>query len=444
MELKRLVKLAIPLSIYYLTEVMMGVTDMIIVGRLGSTELAAVGLTANVVIEMLLVCFGILSMVGVLSSNALGAGDRAQVSRVVGQGFWLALMLAVLAIGIGLFIPDLFVATGQDPDVVRLSRDYLAWFLWIVPFALLFVVLRNFLTVLSRAGVVAIVTIPAVGLNLALNYLFVFGKLGFPAMGVAGAGLASVIVNVVLLLSLLLYVRFNAFCRPYRLLASVRQFHPSIILNIVRLGTPAGMGALLEGGLFVVVGIMMGTLGAAWLAANEILFHIIPFAFVMALSIGEAAAVRIAFHAGARNYQLTRWVARTALITGCSIMLASALVLWFLPGLVIGMFMEINDPENAEVVEITLSLIRIAAVFQLFDGLQVVTLWCLRGLKDTLVPMWIATAGYWVCGLGSGYVLGFVLGFGAQGVWVGLATGLIVTSLLLAMRLRALFVRQQT
>ena len=435
MELTRLLKLVFPLTIYYITEVAMGMTDMIIVGRLGSTELAAVGLSANIVIELILVCFGLLSMVGVLSSHSLGEGKPERVSLIVGQGFWVAITFSIIVLFLCFKIPRLFEWTGQDAEVIAFARDYLAWFIWITPFALLFVVLRNFLTVLSMAGVVVFVTLPAVGLNLLLNYLLVFGSHGFPQMGVAGAGAASVIVNMVMLSGLLVYVRMHPRCRQFSLLKSMGRLDFGICANIVRLGLPAGLVALVEGGLFTVVGLMMGTLGAAWLAANEILFHILPMAFVIALSIGEAAAVRIAFNVGSGNLAMTRWIAKTAIAMGCGVMLCASLILWFFPEYVIAVFIDIDDPANADVLEIALALIGIAAVFQLFDGLQVVTAWCLRGLKDTLVPLWMASAGYWVCGLGSGYLFGFVWGYGAEGVWYGLAAGLVVTSILLAIRL---------
>ncbi len=433
-ELPRLLKIAFPLALYYLTEVAMALTDMVIVGRLGSTELAAVGLSAGIVTEAILVCFGVLSMVGVLSAQALGAGRKTQVAIIVGQGFWVALTLSALVVALTGMLPELFVATGQDPEVVQFSRDYLAWMIWVTPFALGFVVLRNFLTVLSLAGVVAFVSVPAVGLNLLLNYLLVFGVYGFPEMGVAGAGLASIIVNFIMVLALFVYVRLNHYCREFHLFGALWQLERTIWISIFKLGVPVGMTALLEGGLFAVVGIMMGTLGADWLAANEILFHIIPFAFVVALAIGESAAVRIAYHVGAGNASVTQWIARAALLMGSCVMFVVALISWFFPEQIVALFVDINAPENARVVGIATGLASIAAIFQLFDGLQVVTAWCLRGLKDTVIPMWIASLGYWVCGLGSGYWFGFVQGHGAEGVWWGLAAGLMVTSVLLFTR----------
>ncbi len=435
-ELGKLFKVAFPLALYYITEVAMGITDMMIVGRLGSVELAAVGLTANLLIEAILVCFGLLSVVGVLSSHSLGAGNRENVANTVGQGFWVGLFLSAIVLVLSRWLPDLLVATGQDPEVVYFARQYVVWFVWVVPLSLIFVVLRNFLTVLSMTTIVAYITFPAVALNLVLNYALVFGAWGFPEMGVAGAGVASIIVNFCLVLSLIVYVSMKSECRDFALHRGVWRVDFQIWWSIFKLGAPVGMTAFLEGGLFAVVGIMMGTLGAEWLAANEVLFHMIPIAFVVALAIGESAAVRIAFYTGARNAEMPHWLVRMALVVGCAVMLLSSGILWFFPHIIASLFIDATDPENAQVLSIIVSLASIAAIFQLFDGAQVVTAWCLRGLKDTLVPMWIASAGYWVGGLGTGYWLGFQQGYGAEGVWWGLAAGLMITAILLLIRLK--------
>jgi MATE family multidrug resistance protein len=434
-ELGKLLKIAAPLALYYLTEVAMGLTNMIIVGRLGSAELAAVGLTANMLVAFVLVSFGILSMVSVLSSHSLGSGDRDAVARTVAQGFWVAGGLSLIAVGFGFGIPGIFKLTGQDPEVTRIAGDYVVCLLWFAPFALGFVVLRNFLVVLAKPLVVVYITVPALVLNLLLTYMLVLGGFGLPGLGVAGAGISTTLVNLLMFVSILIYVGIDRDCRAYPVFHSIRKIDLAICRSIIGLGVPAGVTAFLEGGLFVVVGILMGTLGADWLAANEILFHFLGMSFVIAAAIGEAAAVRIAFHAGARNPRLIQWNAISAVTLGSLVMLGSALLLWNFPHHIVGVFINIEAPNNALTVTIAVTLTGIAAVFQFFDGLQAVAGWALRGLKDTLVPMWIATCGYWLCGLGGGYTAGFVLGYGAEGIWWGMAAGLTVAAILLSTRL---------
>ena len=434
-EIGKLLKIAAPLAVYYLTEVAMGVTNMIIVGRLGSTELAAVGLSFNMMIEFIIVAFGVLSMVSVLSSQAMGEGNPEKVTSIVVQGFWVAGGLSILALIFGFNIPLIFEATGQDPEVIRLASEYMMWVVWFSPFALGFVVLRNFLVVLSKPHVVLYITIPALGLNLLINYALVLGNFGFPQLGVSGAGIGTALVNILMFLALLTYVIFDRECRTYKLFKSIREFNPAICRSIFVLGAPAGATAFLEGGLFVAVGILMGTLGADWLAANEILFHLLGMSFVIAAAVGESAAIRIAFNIGSGNARLAQWDAQSAVVLGAGIMFTSAILLWLFPQYVIAIFIDINAPENANTVAIASTLIVIAAVFQVSDGLQAVAAWCLRGLKDTLVPMWIATCGYWLCGLGGGYIAGFVFNYGAEGIWWGMAGGLTVAAVMLSARL---------
>lgn len=434
-ELSRLLKIAGPLALYYLTEVAMGVTNMVIVGRLGSEELAAVGLAAGMQIEFILVCFGILSMVSVLSSQSLGENNHKQVTTIVSQGFWVAGVLSLVAIVFGLNIPAIFELTGQDPEVIRLASDYVIWMAWFSPFALGFVVLRNFLVVISKPQVVLYFTIPALGLNLFINYALVLGKFGLPELGVAGAGIGTTLVNCLMFLGLFSYVSVNTECRHYHLFRSIRDFDYKVCKMIVSLGAPAGISVFLEGGLFVVVGILMGTFGSDWLAANEILFHLISITFVIAVAIGEAASVRIAFNVGAANLKMVQWNALVAVVLGAIVMLFSASILWNIPHLIIALFIDLELPENAQMINIAVSLTAIAAVFQFFDGLQAVSSWALRGLKDTLIPMWIATCGYWLCGLGGGYMAAFVFNYGAEGIWWGMAAGLTVAGILLSTRL---------
>ncbi|MEM7207644.1 MAG: MATE family efflux transporter, partial [Pseudomonadota bacterium] len=325
-ELTKLLKLAMPLALYYLTEVAMGLTNILIVGRLGSNELAAVGLAVNLMIEFVLVCFGILSMVSVFSSQSLGKGDNNAVTRIVAQGVWVAALLSVIALIFGFNIPNIFSATGQDAEVTRIAQDYIVWLVWFVPFALGFVVLRNFLVVLNHAHVVLYITVPALVLNGVLNYILVLGwdAIAFEGMDVAGAGLGTTIVNALMFFALLVYVSLSSRCAAYPIVHALRNLDLSICRDIFKFGTPAGATAFLEGGLFAVVGILMGTLGADWLAANEILFHCIAVTFVIAAAVGEAAAVRIAYHVGTGNVSLIQWNAKAAFVLGSIVMLFSA------------------------------------------------------------------------------------------------------------------------
>ena len=440
-ELQAILRISGPLAAAYLAEIAMGITDMLFVGRLGSVELAAVGLASSVLFELLIVAVSVVSIVAVLAAEARGAGSSEGVRRAVRQGFLIALVLGVPGTIVGWNLAPLLAMTGQDPRVIVFADAYLHAAAWtIIPY-LLFVVLRSFVAALSRAGSIMVVTVTAIGVNALLTYGLVFGKLGLPALGVAGAGWATTITVWLMLAALVLHTGTSRYFRPFRLYAAGLAFDGSVFREMLRLGAPVAGITLVEGGLFAAVSIVMGILGASWLAANQIMINVLGVGFVVALAIGEACGVRVSHGAGAgAGAGKPHDVRRSAVVgvgLGSVVMILFAGLLWLFPRQIVSVFLDPGDAANTEVVAYAVVLAGIAAVFQVFDGLQAIATRALRGMKDTLVPMWIASIGYWVLGAAGGWVLCFPLGYGARGLWWGLALGLIVTAVALVWRLMA-------
>ena len=434
-ELRAILRISGPLAAAYLAEIAMGITDMLFVGRLGSVELAAVGLASSVLFEILIVAIGLVSIIAVLAAEARGAGSAEGVRRVVRQGFLVALILGIPGTIIGLKLAPVLAMTGQDPQVIVLADRYLQAAAWsIIPY-LLFVVLRSFLAALSRAGSVMFVTVTAIGINALLTYGLVFGKLGMPALGVAGAGWATTITIWLMLAALVIHSITSRHFRHFHLYAPGLRVDGPLFKEIFRLGAPVAGISLLESGMFVAVSIFMGVLGASWLAANQIMFNVLAVAFVIALALGEASGVRVAHGLGAGAPHKMRQSAFIGVGLGTAVMTFSACVLWLFPQQIVSVFLDLDDAGNADVLASAVILAGIAALFQVFDGLQAIASRALRGMKDTLVPMWIASIGYWVLGVVGGWVLCFPLGYGATGLWWGLALGLSVTALALLWRL---------
>jgi MATE family multidrug resistance protein len=397
-------------------------------------ELAAVGLAGDVFFEFMLICMGVVSIVSVLVAQAQGAGDSEAASRAVRQGFWVATLLSVPGVVFGWYLATLFGMLGQDERVVALAREYLHAVVWAFLPGIWFVVLRNFVTALSRAGSVMVITIAAVGLNLALNYALVFGKFGLPALGVAGAGYGTTIVSWAMFGALAVHIVRTHSLRSYRVFHHLGRFELPVCREILRLGLPVAGLSLMEGGMFMVVALLMGLLGVTMLAANQIVLPVIAISFVCAVAIGEAAAVRVAYGIGSNNTPASRQAAGLAFIFGGVVMGIAALVLWTVPEAVVSIFIDTSDPANEEVIAVAALLAGVAAVFQIFDGMQAIAVRALRGLKDTVAPMWIAGIGYWVFGIGGAYLFCFGFGLGGPGLWWGLAMGLAVTALLLVWR----------
>ena len=434
-ELVEILRISAPLAAAYLSEIAMGITDILIVGRLGGVELAGVGIASNVLFEIVIVAVGLVSIVAVLASEARGANDAEGLRHAVRQGFLVALIIGVPATILAANLAPLLAATGQDPRVVDFAGRYLHGAAWSILPYLLFVVQRCFLSALSRTGAIMTITAAAIGINAVFTYGLVFGVFGLPALGVAGAGWATSITVWMMFAALLVHTVVSRQFRAFRLYAGGLRLDFAVCREIFRLGTPIAGISLLESGMFVAVAVFMGVLGASWLAANQIMFNVIGVGFMIALAVGEATGVRVAHGMGAHRPAAVRASAWIGIATGTVVMLISASIIWQFPREIVSAFLDLDDPANAEVVEHAVVLAAIAAVFQLFDGLQAVASRALRGLRDTLVPMWMASVGYWILGIGSGLVLCFALDYGARGLWWGLALGLTVTALALVWRL---------
>ncbi len=433
-ELRSLLIIATPLAAAYLAEIAMWITDMAIVGRLGSVELAAVGLAGDMMFEVMMSFMAIVSIVGVLVAQAIGSGDAKVGVHYLRQGLWMATALSVPGIWLCWNLMPLLALTGQDPQVLALGENYLHAVVWCFLPTLWFAVVREFVAALSRVRSVMVITIGAVGLNAALTYGLVFGALGLPAMGVAGAGWATTIVCWVMFAALAWHVARAAFFRPYRVFSALNRLDLAVCRQILVLGLPLGGLVLMAGGLFVVTAVLMGVLGVEALAANQIVITIISLTWVVTLALGEATAIRVAYRIGAGDPAQAQLAGLLGIGLGVFFMAAAACVFLAAPEILASLFLDLGDPANRNVVELTASLFVIAALFQIFDGVQAISSRALRGLKDTLMPMWIAGLGYWGIGVPSGYLLGFVFGYGAEGLWWGLALGLSATATMLCWR----------
>ncbi len=433
-EVWSLLVIAAPLAAAYLAEIAMMITDMAIVGRLGSVQLAAVGLAGDLMIEVMLFCMAIVSIVGVLVAQAIGAGDEASGAHHLRQGLWLAAALSIPGMLLSWNLTPLLALTDQDPAVLAFGEAYLHAVVWCFLPSLWFVVLRGFVAALSRPQSVMVITVVAVALNAVLTYGLVFGALGLPNLGVAGAGWATTIVCWGMFAALAWHVTRAARFRPHRLFNALGRLDLAACRQILVLGLPLGGLALMEGGLFAVTAILMGVLGAEALAANQIVITVIATTFVVAMALGEAAAIRVAYGIGAGDPAQAQRAGLLGIGLGVLVMAAAACVFLAAPETLAGLFLDLGDPANREVVELTSGLFVIAALFQISDGVQAISSRALRGLRDSFAPMWIAGLGYWGFGIPGGYLLGFVFGYGASGLWWGLALGLSVTAAMLTWR----------
>jgi multidrug resistance protein, MATE family len=411
----------------------MQVTNTVMVGHLGATALAAAGLGAALYSTLLMICQGVLTAVAPLAAHAIGADDHPAAGRVAGAGLILAALFATPVVAALTAMPLLFAHLGYSPDLAAEIGRFLRAVRWGAPAFLGFAVLRFVLIAAFRPRIVMIVSLIAVPLNGLLGWVLIFGHLGAPRLGIVGAGCATVAVQWLMLFCFAGYMVLMRARVPVRIAARFWRE----ISRIVRLGMPMGVLIALEVGLFVTTGVLMGVLGADALGAHQLVFNVAGITFMIPLGLGQAATVRVAHQLGAGVPAAARRAGFVALALGALFMAVAAIVLLIARRTLAGLYLDLADPANRELLAIALRLFMIAAIFQVFDGAQVIAVGALRGYRDTAVPMAIAAIGYWAIGFAGGWLLAFPLGFGAVGLWSGLALGLAVVAVSLTLRLQS-------
>ncbi|MDH4071882.1 MAG: MATE family efflux transporter [Gammaproteobacteria bacterium] len=435
-EFRTILGISLPLTAAFVAEMGMVITDMIIVGRLGSNELAAVGLAGDWFWVLLLIGMGVLSIIGVFAAQCLGAGDRDGVVAAGEQGL-IAAAIASLPVVAGVwFLGPVLGWANQDPEVVRLITGYSRMLAWAVFPALCFVALRQYITALARSAAVGWITIMALCLNVAFNYTLVYGKFGFPALGVIGAGTGTAIVNWLMLAALATHVMRSRHFSTYRPRIVPRCVDRALLGEMFRLGIPISATQFLNGAMFTVAAVFVGMISATTLAAQQIVYSVIYLSLCAAAALGDTVRVRVAYGIGLRSVDASERSANISFLLAGLTTLAATLVLWLIPETLAGIFLDTKNPGNAAVLEISIGLSVYAGMFLLLDGVLLVMANAIRGLRDTRSPLMITMAGYWAVGLGSGVLLCFPLGYGAGGLWWGLVAGVAFSNILMYRRFR--------
>ena len=432
-EVRATVAVAGPLAAANLAQMAMGFTNTVMVGSLGSAALAAAGLGASLYFTVALVCSGILTAVAPLAAHAIGAGDNHRAGRVAGAGLVLAALLAVPVVAVLLAANRLLVVLGYEPALAAEIGRFLGAIAWAAPGFLGFAVLRSFLVAASHSRTVMIALILGIPMNAGLNWILIFGHLGAPGLGIAGSGCATAIIQWLMFTGIGIYALAAPSLAEYRMRPSLRGWNE--IGRILRLGLPIGGILGLEIGVFATTGILMGLLGADALGAHQLVMNCISVVFMVPLGIAQAATVRVAVALGSRAPVAARRAGIVALALGVAYMAIMAGVLLAAPRAIAKIYVDIDAPANRGLVVIALYLLAIAALFQIFDGVQAIAAGALRGYRDTAVPLLIAVVGYWGIGFTGGWLLAFPAGYGPIGLWSGLAMGLAAVALMLTLRL---------
>ncbi len=438
-ELRATLLLAAPLAAANLLQMLVYATDVIFVARLGEQALSAATLATSL-FGLMMWCFsGLTGACSPLIAAELGRRAHAvrEVRRSVRMALWLTAVCSAVGMAISANGEALLLATGQDPVVAERAGDFLLVLLWAMPAALVSNVLRSFVSALGRPVFATMVTLLAIFINALGNYMLVFGRLGTPAMGLEGSALASVVTSVISVAIYALVIGRDRRLRRYHVFGRWWRTEWSRMADLLRIGLPIGLIILAEGGLFSSAAFLMGLIGEAPLAGHAVALQVAALAFQIPFGIGQAVTIRVGYHFGAGDNAAIARAGKAALVMAGGYMALPAALMILAPRLVLWIYVDPAAPQNAAMVGFAVQFLAVGTAFQLFDGMQAVLAGALRGLQDTRMPMVLALAGYWLIGFTASAVLGFATPLAGLGVWLGLAIGLVVVSLLLLQRWQA-------
>ena len=436
LELRATVALSWPLILTNVAQNALMTSDVILMGWLGPQALAAGALGTNLYFALLIFGIGLVSATTPLAAEELGRNRHAvrEVRRTVRQGLWAAATIAVPILLVSWNGERILLAMGQDPDLSKAAGNYVRALQWsLLPF-LFYLVLRSFLATLERPGWGLVVSAIALPVNIGAAWVLMFGKFGFPPLGLQGAGIATTLSSTVMFVGLALVIARDRNLRRYHLFGRFWRPDWPRYRALWRVGLPIGLTLAFEVTIFNAAALFMGRIGASELAAHAIALQIASCSFMVPLGVGQAVTVRVGRAYGAGDAAGITQAGWTAFALGVGFMALTALLMLFAPRPLVGIFLDLDEPSNGPVVSFAVSFLMLAAIFQLADGAQAVGAGMLRGLQDTQVPMVYAALGYWGIGLPLGVALAFGTSLGGVGIWIGLATGLAVVALLMLWR----------
>jgi MATE family multidrug resistance protein len=435
-EARALLSLSVPLIIGNLGWSGIAATDLLLLGQIGPDAVAAGSLGLNIYMALLIFGMGLTTAASPLIASERGRRLHTvrDIRRTVRQTIWAGALICLPSWALLWQTEAILVLIGQDPELSADAATMVRSLQWALLPYLAYLILRNFVAALERPIWGVIVTLVAVPFNALAGWVLIFGQFGFPALGLQGAGLASLATSVFMFLGMAVVVSLDREFRRYHLFGRFWVADWGRFRTVWRIGLPIAITLALEVTVFNAAVFLMGLIGRSSLAAHAIAIQLAALVFMVPMGIGQAATVRVGYFHGRRDPAAIGRAGWLALIFGTGFALCSAALLVTAPRFLIGGFIDVDAPANAEVTALAISFLSVAALFQLGDCGQAVGAGLLRGLQDTRVPMIFAAAGYWVIGIGVGTILAFPLGMDGIGIWLGLASGLAIVAILILWR----------
>ncbi len=425
------IKLALPVVFSQAGQMVVALADTLMVGQLGSAQLAAVSFANSVFVLGFVFTIGLAIGITPLVGKAYGSGKREECGSWLKYGLQANALFSILLFAFMYFVSLLMRYMGQDSHVAELAIPYYRILVYsILPFSV-FMVFKQFSEGVSNTRIAMIITLAANVINIFLNFLFIYGKAGFPAMGVSGAGWATFVSRIVMAFAFVVVFLRLPYFKEYKVAFLKASFFFKKIREVLKVGLPVGGQMALEVFAFSMGAIMMGWIGEEFMAAHQIVISIASFTYMMAYGLSSAATIKVSQFYGAEEYENMKYAAY-AIIHKVIIFMGTNGVVFvllnrFLPSLFVG---------DVGVINIAAQLMIVAGFFQVFDGLQVAWLGILRGVQDVKAPSVISFVSWIVLALPICYICAFVFKMGGIGVWIGYLAGLIIASTLLMIRFR--------
>lgn len=433
-EWRTLAILGGPILIAQVAQMANGVIDTVMAGHASARDLAAVGIGSSLWMPLFLFFMGMLGALQPIISGYNGARQHSKIMPATWQGIYIAAGGTVIMALLLTNVHPVLAMLKMDTETAGITQGYLNAFAWGIPALLLMNALRGLTDGLGHTRVIMAFSVLSTLINLPLNYIFIYGKLGLPAMGGVGCGWATSLSNGTAAIALLIYLNRSRTFRQFHLLADWVKPNWRGIRYILGIGVPIGFTIFVEASMFSVIALFLAPLGPVIVAGHQIALNVVSLLFMLPLSIGMALTLRVSFLVGARAPDTARLISRSSLILASAVALIFATLLFVFSAQIAALY-----TGDQAVRDVTIRLLAFAAMFQVADVIQVTCISALRGYKDTRIPMFIMLFSFWGVGLPLGYVLTFTdllcPALGAAGFWVGLTAGLTSASVLLGWRL---------
>jgi MATE family multidrug resistance protein len=437
-EFRYNMQLAYPVILGMVGHTLIGIVDNIMVGKLGSTELAAVSLGNSLIFVAMSIGIGFSTAITPIVAEADAEKDTGKIRSAFHHGLFLCTILGFMLFGLVVLAQPIMELLHQPKEVIVLAKPFLTWVAFSLVPLIMYQGYKQFADGLSMTKVSMYAIIMANILHVIINYLLIYGIWIFPKMGIIGAALGTVISRIAMVVFMHFILSGKAQLKPYFQNFSFDQIKKATISKIVSLGLPSAMQMLFEVVLFTAAIWLCGSIGKTSQAANQIALSLASMTFMFAMGLSVVSMIRISNQKGLGDYRQLIVVARSIFLLAIIIEILFALMFvalhQILPYLFLNMDNKMQLLDNAEVIGIAAKLLLVAAVFQISDGIQVVVLGALRGLQDVKIPMYITFVAYWIVGFPISYYLGLKTDLGAIGVWIGLLGGLTAAALFLYLR----------